>query len=205
MKQMNRKRYLIMLGVIELAIFIYMIVLHGKGSMDTLSFVIGFFVLAAITLVGIVAAFYRYPWVEEKKEGGFDPSLVEVPRTREGTIFEALAGLILAASWAVAIATHQINGVDSYAIKMFVLTIADIIILCDVYSPGIKSRSRKYTNVRQVALDIRMCRLLAVEFALLVLLAALPTEYYQTWWIYILAAAFLVTYAIFRYLIYKAR
>ncbi len=194
-----------MLGVIELAIFIYMIVLHGKGSMDTLSFVIGFFVLAAITLVGIVAAFYRYPWVEEKKEGGFDPSLVEVPRTRAGTTFEALASLILADSWAVAIATHQINGVDSYAIKMFVLTIADIIILCDVYSPGIKSRSRKYTNVRQVALDIRMCRLLAVEFALLVLLAALPTEYYQTWWIYILAAAFLVTYAIFRYLIYKAR
>ena len=206
MKKMDRKRYLITLGVVELGLLIYMMVLHGKGSMDTLSFVIGFFVLAAIALLGIVSAFYKFPWVEEKKEGGFDPSLIEVPRTLEGTIFEALSGLILAASWAVAIATHQINGVDSYAVKLFVLTVADIIILCDVYSPGIKSRLRKYTNVRQVALDIRMCRLIAVEFALIVLLAALPTEYYQTWWIYyILAAAFLVTCAIFRYLIYKAR
>ena len=205
MKQTDRKRFLIMLGVVELGLFIYMIVLHGKGSIDTLSFVIGFFVLAAITLVGIVAAFYKYPWIEEKKEGGFDPSLIEVLRTREGTIFEALAGLILAGAWAVAIATHQIDGVNRYAIGLFVLTVADITILCDVYSPGIKSRMRKYTNAKQVALDIRMCRCLAVEFALVVLLYALPREYYQTWWLYILAAVFLITCAIFRYLIHKAR
>ena len=205
MKQTDRKRFLIMLGVVELGLFIYMIVLHGKGSMDTLSFVIGFFVLAAITLVGIVAAFYKYPWIEEKKEGGFDPSLIEVPRTREGTILEALAGLILAGAWAVAIATHLIDGVNRYAIGLFVLTVADITILCDVYSPGIKSRMRKYTNAKQVALDIRMCRCLAVEFALVVLLYALPREYYQTWLLYILAAVFLITCAIFRYLIHKAR
>lgn len=202
---MDRKRYLIILGVVELGLFIYMIVLHGKGSIDTLSFVIGFFVLAAITLVGIVAAFYKYPWIEEKKEGGFDPSLIEVPRTREGTIFEALVGLILAGAWAVAIATHLIDGVNRHAISLFVLTIADIVILSDVYTPGIKSRMRKYNNAKQVALDIRMCRVLAVEFALLVLMSALPSEYYQTWWLYILAAAFLITYAIFRYLIHKAR
>lgn len=205
MKQTDRKRFLIMLGVVELGLFIYMIVLHGKGSMDTLSFVIGFFVLAAITLVGIVAAFYKYPWIEEKKEGGFDPSLIEVPRTREGTILEALAGLILAGAWAVAIATHLIDGVNRYAIGLFVLTVADITILCDVYSPGIKSRMRKYTNAKQVALDIRMCRFMAVEFALVVLLYALPRDYYQTWWLYILAAIFVITFAIFRYLIHKAR
>lgn len=210
MKQMNRKRYLIMLGVIELALFIFMIVLHGKGSMDTLSFVIGFFVLAAITLVGIVATFYRYPWIEEKKEGSFDPAQIEVPRTREGTIFEALAGLILAGAWTAAFATHRFTGVDgsfdfTTALSLFVLTVADIIILSDAYSPGIKSRMRKYTNVKQVALDIRMCRLLAVEFALFVLFFALPTEYYQTWWLYILIAAFIATIVVFRYLIYKAR
>ena len=204
MKQMDRKLYLIILGVVELALFVCLLVLYER-SLDALSFVIGFFVLAAIALVGIVVAFYRYPWVEEKKEGGFDPSLIEVSRTREGTIFEVLAGLILASAWAVALATHLIDGVDRHAISMFVLTAADIIILSDVYSPGIKSRMRKYTNAKQVALDIRMCRCFAVEFALLELLSALPTEYYKRWWLFILAAAFLITFAVFRYLIHKAR
>lgn len=210
MKKMDRKRYLITLGVVELGLLIYMMVLHGKGSMDTLSFVIGFFVLAAIALLGIVSAFYKFPWVEEKKEGGFDPALIEVPRTREGTILEVLAGLILAGAWAAAIATHRFTGVDgsfsfNEACGLIVLTVADIIILCDVYSPGIKSRVKRYTNVKQVALDIRMCRCMAVEFALVLLLYALPREYYKTWWLYILIAAFIATIAVFRFLIHKAR
>jgi hypothetical protein len=110
----------------------------------------------------------------------------------------------------LALATDRFWIIDGFfsflsPVLMFLMSIITIIFLWVVYFPCFKSVIRKHTNLKQVALEIRMYRVLAIGFALIVLASALPLGDYVAVLIYMIGAVFLVAIAIFRYLIYKAR
>jgi len=211
MKHLNRNLYLIMMGIVEVLFFTYMIVLYKKGIIEVQDFNTSCIHLAVIVIFGTIIALYKRPKSEKGNEDGFDPCLIEVPHTREGIHFEVITMLILAGAWIMAIATDRFwvfEGFFSYLgpLLMFILTIITITILLGVvYLPAFKTRMRKYTNMKQVGLDIRMYRVLAVEFALFVMMYALPLDSYDPNCLYIFPGVILVTAVIFRYLIYKAR
>ena len=43
-------------------------------------------------------------------DNNFDIKKVKVPRTTEGTMMEAIAGLVLIVTWVIALARHQFDG-----------------------------------------------------------------------------------------------
>ena len=199
--------------MIEAIFFIYTIIMYRRGIAGTAEIAFG---CCTMTIIGAgCIAIALINKIGKEKEEGPILDLTEVPHSREGIIFEVLTVLILAVAWIVAIVTHRfwIEGYFYYLepVTMFLLTILAITVLWIVYMPRFISVVRRQTNVKQVALEVRMCRVLAVELALLVLAYALPlgdfsTGFdYQTIFFYITGAVFLVTVAVFRYLIYKAQ
>ena len=213
MKQLNRNLYLLFIGMIEAIFIIYTIIMYRRGIAGTAEIAFG---CCAMTIIGLgCIAIALINKIGKEKEEGPILDLTEVPHSREGIIFEVLTVLILTVAWIVSIVTHRfwIEG-DFYYLEpvtMFFLTILAVTILWIVYMPRFISMVRRHTNVKQVALEVRKCRVLAVELALLVLAYALPLEDfstgfdYQTIFFYITGAVFLVTVAVFRYLIYKAQ
>ena len=209
MKRLNRNIYLFFIGIIEAFFIIYTIIMYRRGIVETGELVFGCCGMAIIAVMGIVVAFMN------KKEDGPKLDLTEVPRSREGVIFEVLTVLILAVAWIVALVTDRfwIEGFYYFieSVTLFTLTFMAITVLWFVYMPRFISMVRRHTNVKQVALEVRMCRVLAVELALFVLGYALPLEnsstsfFYTRIIFYIAGAVLLVTVAVFRYLINKAR
>jgi len=199
MKHLNRNLYLIMMGIPEVLFFSYMIVLYKKGIIEVQDFNNSCIHLAVIVIFGTIITLYKRPKSEKGNEDGFDPCLIEVPHTREGIHFEVITMLILAGAWIMAIATDRFwvfEGFFSYLgpLLMFILTIITITILLGVvYLPAFKTRMRKYTNMKQVGLDIRMYRVLAVEFALFVMMYDLPLGSYDPNCLYIFPGVILVT------------
>ena len=203
MKQLNRNIYLLFIGIIEAIFIIYTIIMYRRGIVETSEIGFGCCFMALMGVLCIVVAFIN------KKEDNYKLDLIEVPHSREGVIFEVLTVLILAVAWIVAIVTHRF-WTEGYfyflePVSMFILTILAITVLWFVYMPRFISMARRHTNVKQVALEVRMCRVLAVELALSVLVFALPFGDSFTVFFYIVAAVLLITVAIFRYLIEKAR
>ena len=207
MKQLNRNIYLLFIGMIEAIFIIYTIIMNRRGIAGTAEIAFG---CCAMTIIGLgCIAIALINKIGKEKEEGPILDLTEVPHSREGIIFEVLTVLILAVAWIVSIVTHRfwIEG-DFYYLEpvtMFFLTILAVTILWIVYMPRFISMVRRHTNVKQVALEVRMCRVLAVELALSVLVFALPLGDSSTVFFYIVAAVLLVTFAFFRYLIEKAR
>ena len=199
--------------MIEAIFFIYTIIMYRRGIAGTAEIAFG---CCAMTIIGAgCIAIALINKIGKEKEEGPILDLTEVPHSREGIIFEVLTVLILAVAWIVAIVTHRfwIEGYFYYLepVTMFLLTILAITVLWIVYMPRFISMVRRQTNVKQVALEVRMCRVLAVELALFVLGYALPLEnsstsfFYTRIILYIAGAVLLVTVAVFRYLINKAR
>ena len=214
MKRLNRNIYLLLIGIIEAAFIIYTIVMSRRENIETGELVFGCCSMAIMAAICIVVAFVNK--IGKKNEVGPKLDLTEVPRSREGVIFEVLTMLIIAIAWTVALATDRFWMMEGSffflgPVTMFTLTIMAITVLWFVYMPRFLSMVRRHTNVKQVALEVRMCRVLAVELALLVLAYALPLEDfstgfdYQTIFFYITGAVLLVIVAVFRYLIYKAQ
>lgn len=207
MKQLNRNIYLLFIGIIEAIFIIYTIIMNRRGIAGTAEIAFG---CCAMTIIGLgCIAIALINKIGKEKEEGPILDLTEVPHSREGIIFEVLTVLILAVAWIVSIVTHRfwIEG-DFYYLEpvtMFFLTILAVTILWIVYMPRFISMVRRHTNVKQVALEVRMCRVLAVELALFVLGYALPLGGSSTVLAYIAGAVFLVTAATFRHLIYKTR
>ena len=172
MKPLNRNVYLLFIGMIEAIFIIYSIIMYRRGfaSIGVIGF--GCFAMAIIGVGCIALAFIN------KKEDDNKLDFIEVPHAREGVIFEVLTVLIIAVAWIVAIATNRfwIEGEFYYLepVTMFLLTILAITVLWVVYMPRFISMVRRQTNVKQVALEVRMCRVMAVELALFVLLYASP-------------------------------
>ena len=213
MKRLNRNIYLFFIGIIEAFFIIYTIIMYRRGIVETGELVFGCCCMAIMAAMCIVVAFVNKSG--KKKEDGPVLDLTEVPHSREGIIFEVLTLLIIIAAWVVAIATDRFwdDGFFYFLnpVTLFTLTIMAITALWFVYMPNFISMVRRHTNVKQVALEVRMCRVLAVELALFVLGYALPLEnsstsfFYTRIIFYIAGAVLLVTVAVFRYLINKAR
>ena len=211
MKQLNRNIYLLLIGIIEAAFIIYTIVMSRRENIESWELMFGCWSMAIMAVICIAIAFIN----KADKKGGPVLDLIEVPHSREGAIFEVLTLLIIAVAWIVAHVTDRFWMMEGFfflkPVTMFTLTILAITVLWIVYMPNFLSMVRRHTNVKQVALEVRMCRVLAVELALLVLAHALPLGDfstgvdYQTIFFYITGAALLVTVAVFRYLIYKAQ
>lgn len=212
MKQLNRNIYLLLIGIIEAAFIIYTIVMSRRENIESWELMFGCCSMAIMAVICIAIAFIN----KADKKGGPKLDLIEVPHSREGAIFEVLTLLIIAIAWIVAHVTDRFWMMEGSffflePVTMFTLTILAITVLWIVYMPNFLSMVRRHTNVKQVALEVRMCRVLAVELALLVLAHALPLGDfstgvdYQTIFFYITGAALLVTVAVFRYLIYKAQ
>ena len=211
MKQLNRNIYLLLIGIIEAIFIIYAIVMSRRENIETGELMFGCWSMAIMAVICIAIAFIN----KADKKGGPVLDLIEVPHSREGAIFEVLTLLIIAVAWIVAHVTDRFWMTEGFfflkPVTMFTLTILAITVLWIVYMPNFLSMVRRHTNVKQVALEVRMCRVLAVELALLVLAQALPMGDfsagfdYQTIFYYITGAVVLVTIAVFRYLIYKAQ
>lgn len=209
MKNVNRNIYLLLIGIIEALFITYTIVVSRRGIVESGELVFGYCGMAIMAVMGIFVAFFNKIGKEKTKENSPELDLTEVPHSREGIIFEVLTVLIIAVAWIVALVTDRfwIEGFYFYivSVTLFTLTFMAISVLWFVYMPRFISMVRSHTNVKQVALEVRMCRVLAVELALLVLWYALPLGYSSTSIFYITGAVLLVTVAIFRYLINKAR
>lgn len=213
MKHLNRNIYLLFIGIIEAFFIIYTIIMYRRGIVETGELVFGCCCMAIMAAMCIVVAFVNKSG--KKKEDGPVLDLTEVPHSREGIIFEVLTLLIIIAAWVVAIATDRFwdDGFFYFLnpVTLFILTIMVITVLWFVYMPNFISMVSRHTNVKQVNLEVRMCRVLAVELALFVLGYALPLEnsstsfFYTRIILYIAGAVLLVTVAVFRYLINKAR
>ena len=212
MKHLNRNIYLLLIGIIEVAFIIYTIVMSRRENIETGELEFGCCGMAIMAVICIAIAFIN----KADKKGGPVLDLTEVPHSREGIIFEVLTLLIIAVAWIVSHVTDRFWMMEGSffflePVTMFILTILAITVLWIVYMPRFLTMARRHTNLKQVALEVRMCRVLAVELALLVLAYALPLEDfstgfdYQTIFFYITGAVFLVTVAVFRYLIYKAQ
>ena len=207
MKKLNRNLYLLFIGMIEAIFIIYTIIMYKRGIAETGEIGFGCFAMGIIGALCIAIVFIDK--IGKKKEDDYKLDFIEVPHSREGIIFEVFTVLIIAVAWIVAIVTNRFwtEGYFYYIepVTMFLLTILAITVLWFVYMPRFISMARRHTNVKQVALEVRMCRVLAVELALSVLVFALPLGDSSTVFFYIVAAVLLVTFAIFRYLIEKAR
>ena len=212
MKHLNRNIYLLIIGIIEVAFIIYTIVMSRRENIETGELEFGCCGMAIMAVICIAMAFIN----KADKKGGPVLDLTEVPHSREGIIFEVLTLLIIAVAWIVSHVTDRFWMMEGSffflePVTMFILTILAITVLWIVYMPRFLTMARMHTNLKQVALEVRMCRVLAIEIALLVLAYALPlgdfsTGFdYQTTFFYITGAVFLVTVAVFRYFIYKAQ
>lgn len=212
MKHLNRNIYLLLIGIIEVAFIIYTIVMSRRENIEAGELEFGCCGMAIMAVICIAMAFIN----KADKKGGPVLDLTEVPHSREGIIFEVLTLLIIAVAWIVSHVTDRFWMMEGSffflePVTMFILTILAITVLWIVYMPRFLTMARRHTNLKQVALEVRMCRVLAVELALLVLAYALPLgDYstgfdYQTIFFYITGAVLLVTVAVFRYLIYKAQ
>lgn len=171
MKPLNRKCALIVLGIVEAIVLISLFVLLEMGKMSNVTFILTLFTILSLSLAVLVFILYKYPVTTFVRQDGFDPDSVNVSRTREGTIFEAVTGLLVAAAWIIALATRSFIGEDGgilyrYIFNVILTTCWIVFFLVDVYTPSEIHGVGRITNARQVSLAVRMYRIQAVLFAL---------------------------------------
>lgn len=144
-----------------------------------------------------------------KENEKFDINKVKVYRTLEGTIFEIVSILVLAVTWTIALVQHQFDGdiQDEWKIALIIITVAIIAILGVVYYPRLFNNKRQLRNIEQVAITIRMNRVIALELALMVLCNAVMSckLFQQTSWALCIVGIILITVLVFSFLIYKAK
>lgn len=209
MKPLNRNRAFVALAVIEAIIVIPLLALMGIGKMSTLTSVLSLFTILFLSLAAVVFILYKYPITTFIPNAGFDPDSVNVGRTREGTIFEVITGLLVAAAWAIALVSRHFIGDGGEILyreifDMVMLTLCIAFLLIDVYTPSFLFLAGKLTNVKQVGLAVRMDRILALIIAVFLVLYVTPALHYN-WLAVCIFALFLVTVIVFRIFIHKAK
>lgn len=209
MKPLNRNRAFVALAVIEAIIVIPLLALMGIGKMSTLTSVLSLFTILFLSLAAVVFILYKYPITTFIPNAGFDPDSVHVGRTREGTIFEVITGLLVAAAWAIALVSRHFIGDGGEILyreifDMVMLTLCIAFLLIDVYTPSFLFLAGKLTNVKQVGLAVRMDRILALIIAVFLVLYVTPALHYN-WLAVCIFALFLVTVIVFRIFIHKAK
>jgi hypothetical protein len=196
------------LAVIEALVLIPLIVFWAMGKMSTAIFILAVFVTVIFTLSAIFIIFYKYAPIVDKEAEELDK--IEVKRNREGTTMEVATAIMLAITWVIMMATHQFTDADggfdfSKLWHMLIFTIGCAMILIDVYTPSEIHLGGKLKNIRQVALAVRMNRVIAVGLALISLLRAIPALNNQLWLTNSLTILLIVAFIVFRILIYRAK
>jgi len=139
----------------------------------------------------------------------FNLKKVKVHRTLEGTIFETVAVVILVIVWSIAIATHQmdLDVVKGSFMGVIFGTIAVVVSLICAYFPSyINVANVKLENIRQVEWAIRMCRVLAVELALLLLaIVSFGEKITDGPWMLIPIGLIIITALVFTQIVRKAK
>lgn len=147
------------------------------------------------------------PMNKEKEE--FDLKEVKVTRTFEGFIFEAVTAILLVVTWIISFTQHQFEGnmQEEWKMGLIVLTVAIIVVLGAVYYPRLLSNRHQLSNIRQVAITIRMNRVIALELALMVFCNAIMgcKLVQQVSWMFVFVIIVLITVLVFSFLIYKAK
>lgn len=145
----------------------------------------------------------------KQQQEEFDVKKIKVHRTIEGTIMEAIAVMCLIGAWVIALARHQFDaGMQSQWLKAaIIVSIAVIVLLVCAYFPRYSKNAHRFSNVRQVLISIRSFRVLAVEFALMLLCIAISggTIMEHPFWTKAALAVIIITALVFYLLIYRAK
>ena len=145
----------------------------------------------------------------EKQQEEFDIKKIRVNRTIEGTIMEAITVLLLIGTWVIALTGHQFGrGMQNDWLKAaIIISIAAIVLLVCAYFPRYMKNAHQLRNVRQVLISIRSFRVLAIEFALMILCNAISggTMMGQPFWVSTALAVILITCLVFYLLINRAK
>jgi len=139
----------------------------------------------------------------------FDIKQVKVHRTLEGTVIEALAAIMLVVAWIIAFVNHQFDGNvhENWMGGLIIATIAVVLILVTAYYPILFNNRYRLRNIKQVAIAVRMNRVLALELALVLLINAVTgcKLLEQQSLALTVVALILMTALVFSILIYKAK
>ena len=145
----------------------------------------------------------------DKQQEVFDIKKIRVARTIEGTILETITVLLLIATWVITLVGHQFGGgtQNDWLKVAIIISIAAIALLVFAYFPRYMKNAHQLSNVRQVLISIRLFRVLAVEFALMILCNAISggTMMERPFWIMATLAVIIITCLIFYLLIYRAK
>ena len=136
-------------------------------------------------------------------KGDLDLKNVKVHRSKEGTIFEVAAALILILAWLIALIRYQSGKFDvDFLLPMIIFTIAAVALLVGAYFPQFIHSGLPLNNMRQLGLAVRMCRVMAVVFAASTLcLAFFQSDFRQHYYI----IAIMLPIIVFNILIAKAK
>ena len=106
-----------------------------------------------------------------KNQEEFNIKNVRIGRTRESFIMAAVTVVLLIVAWIIALARHQFSGpvLEEWQKVIIPLTLVALVLIVASYFPQYMNQRRKFTNMRQVMLSVRLSRVLAMEFALLTL------------------------------------
>ena len=139
----------------------------------------------------------------------FDIKKIKVGRTIEGTILEAITVMFLIGTWVIALTKHQFGGgmQNDWLKVAIIISIAAVALLVVAYFPRYMKNAHRLSSVRQVLISVRSLRVLAVEFALMILCNAISGGKMigQPFWTSIALAVIILTSLIFYLFIIRAK
>lgn len=145
----------------------------------------------------------------DQSQEKFDIKKIKVGRTIEGTILEAITVMLLIGTWVIALIKHQFGGgmQNEWLQVAIIISIAAIALLVVAYFPRYMKNAHQLRNIRQVLISIRLFRVMAVEFALMILCNAISggTMLGQPFWTSTAVAVIIITCLIFFLLIIRAK
>ena len=145
----------------------------------------------------------------DQQQEKFDIKKIKVARTIEGTILEAITVMLLIGTWVIALTKHQFDGgmQNEWLQVAIIISIAAIALLVVAYFPRYMKNAHQLRNIRQVLISVRSFRVLAVEFALMLLCNAISggTMIGQPFWTSAAVAIIIITCLIFYLLVIRAK
>ena len=205
MKPLSKNSAINLLAVVEAIVVISLLVLWAMGKMSNVAFAVSMFSALFLSFVTVIFIMFKYQGVADENE----IDKITVTRTRQGTIIEAVTGLLVVGAWIAALATRQFIGEDGGILyrkifDTFMLTSFIAFLLIDVYTPSDLHFVGKLTNARQVYLGVRMNRILAILFALFLIISVIPSLRVN-WLAISLLVLGIGIYIYFRIMIHKAK
>ena len=145
----------------------------------------------------------------DQQQEKFDIKKIKVARTIEGTILEAITVMLLIGTWVIALTKHQFDGgmQNEWLQVAIIISIAAVALLVVAYFPRYMKNAHQLRNIRQVLISVRSFRVLAVEFALMLLCNAISggTMIGQPFWTSAAVAVIIITCLVFYLLVIRAK